>query len=54
MIVVSVTGERLPDGVSARLPGPGLQPDEGVLAVGGHQAAQLQADARRHGEHVPG
>ena len=47
-------GERLQDGVSARLPRPCVRPHEGVLALGGRQQAHLQADAPRHGEHVPG
>ena len=54
MIVVSVTGERLPDGVSAWLSRPGVQPHARVLALGGRAEALLQTDPPRHGAHVPG
>ena len=40
--------------MSSWLPGSGLRSDERVLALGGHQQANLQTDAPRHGEHVPG
>ena len=36
------------------MPGQGVLSDEGVLALGGHQQTNLQTDAPRHGEHVPG
>ena len=45
LINISAVGERVPHGVSARVPRPGVLLDEGVLAVGGHQASLLQADA---------
>ena len=49
-----VAGERIQDGVSSWLPCQGLRSDERVLALGGDQQANLQTDAPRHGEHVPG
>ena len=33
---------------------PCVQPDAGVLAMGGGQTADFQGDEVRHGEHVPG
>ena len=40
--------------MSSRLSSQGLRSDERVLALGGHQQTDLQTDAPRHGEHVPG
>ena len=40
--------------MSPRVSRQGVRPDEGVLALGGDQQADLQTDAPRHGEHVPG
>ena len=40
--------------MSSGLSSQGLRSHERVLALGGHQQTNLQTDAPRHGEHVPG